>query len=100
LKLKLTQDIGVALSLEDISTIMLLILKSHIPEIFSKASKDGSLFQCSDSFVRLFLEKHQWSIRAATKAAQKVPVDAKDQCWKSFLRQAKAIHDDGIHMKL
>ena len=35
-------------------------------------------------------------MRRPTQAAQKVPDDAVKQCEQSFLRQAKAIRDDGI----
>jgi hypothetical protein len=75
---------------------MISMIETHAPQIFTRVANDGSRFQCSESFVRSYLHKHNWSMRRATKAAQKVPANAEKQCEESFFRQAKAIRDDGI----
>jgi len=75
---------------------MISMIETHAPEIFARVAKDGSRFRCSESFVRSYLRGHHWSVRRSTRAAQKVPADAEKQCEQSFMRQAKAIRDDGI----
>lgn len=95
-KLRRTRGAGVPLALADIQAIMISMMQTHAPEIFTRVAKDGSKFQCSESFVRAYLRGHGWSKRRATRAAQKIPDDAEKQCMHAFLRQAKAIRDDGI----
>lgn len=72
------------------------MIQTYTPEIFARVAPDGSLFRCSETFVRAWLRSHGWSRRRATRAAQKIPDNAETQCMQSFLRQAKAIRDNGI----
>jgi hypothetical protein len=64
------------------------------PEVFKKVAKDGSLFRCSDSYLRRWLhETMRWAQRKATHAAQKLPINWEDICEKSFLRLAQDIKE-------
>lgn len=68
---------------------MVAQIQHFVPGLFTRFSKTGTTFQCTDSFVRKFLHQELgWSERAATRAAQKVPIDAPMQIRHSFLRQA------------
>lgn len=66
-------------------------MRSHIqemaPELFSEKN-----FVLSSSFVHGFLKKElQWAFSAATKAAQKVPVDWELICKEAILRISQAV---------
>ena len=71
------------------------------PEILEHTFHDGTCFRASESFVRKFLhDTMQWSIRKATRAAQKLPPNWEDQCEKSALRKAHHIKENDIPPEL
>ncbi|EMD34320.1 hypothetical protein CERSUDRAFT_24720, partial [Gelatoporia subvermispora B] len=41
-----------------------------------------------------------WSFRKSTRAAQKIPEDAEEQCHRSFARQALTIRNEGVPAEL
>lgn len=58
---------------------------------------DGTSFQCSESFIRIFLKRSMgWSIRRGTKAAQKVPKNSDHILDRFCMRAAARIRDDNI----
>ena len=71
------------------------------PAIFEQTFKDGSHFRASDSFVRKFLHGQlSWSIRKATRAAQKRPKDWEDQCEHATFRLAYFIEEEQLIAEL
>lgn len=91
------RQVGVALSTARCRGIIVGILHHELPNIFSTAAKDGSMFKCSDSWVKAFLYDHlQYTIRQGTRAAQKLPPNVDDVCRQQFLRLSLTIRDDVI----
>ncbi|KAG2343785.1 hypothetical protein BDR05DRAFT_883749, partial [Suillus weaverae] len=73
--------------------IIVNILHHELPNIFLMAAKDGSMFKCSDSWVKAFLYDHlQYTIHQGTRAAQKLPPNVDNQ----FLPLSLTIRDDVI----
>lgn len=71
------------------------------PEIFERKAPDGSVFRCSDTFLRRFLhENMQWSERRATRDGRKIPADWEDQCMKATLRMVHDIKEYDIPSEL
>jgi hypothetical protein len=80
-----------------IRSIMVALIDAHAPSLFTVKRKDGSMFTCSPAFVRKFLKASMnWSIRQATRAAQKIPANADDLLYNSILRQAFSIRNYNI----
>ena len=80
---------------------MLAIILRLQPDILEKEYKDGSKFRVSESFVRRWLHRQMnWSVRKATRAAHKLPVNWEDQCEKSALRKAYSIKEYDIPDRL
>ncbi|KAK7047057.1 hypothetical protein R3P38DRAFT_3423853 [Favolaschia claudopus] len=72
---------GAPLSLAVARCLIIAIITERAPELFEHRFKDGSYFRVSDSFCRKFLDKTlAWSMRKGTKAAQKLPANAEEQC--------------------
>jgi hypothetical protein len=86
-EIRLLRACGLPVNVHTVRGLMLGHLHHHAPEIFTAKASDGSVFTCSDSFVRSFL-KHRLNFvpRAGTRAAQKIPVDAEEQMRRSFFR--------------
>lgn len=62
---------------------MLAIIEQRAPQILTER------FQCSERFVRLFLQANlNWSIRKGTRAAAHIPADWEDQCEATLFRVA------------
>lgn len=100
-RLEQLRDSGAPLSLVTIRGIIVAVILRMAPEIFEKKGKDGSVFRCSDSWVRRWLHRTlNWSERKATRAAHKLPRDWEDQCEKSFLRLAHDIKEHDIPVEL
>jgi hypothetical protein len=77
--------------------LLLGFIEHLAPELLTAVARDGSVFKASESFMRRFLyQELRWVPRIVTRAAQKVPVDAEDQCYRSFLRQAYTTQRYGI----
>ncbi|KAJ7042718.1 hypothetical protein C8F04DRAFT_894207, partial [Mycena alexandri] len=68
---------GAPLLLATVRCIIIAIISDKAPELFQRCFKDESCFRVSDSFCKKFLDKSlAWSMRAGTKAAQKLPENA------------------------
>ncbi|KAI0753046.1 hypothetical protein C8Q80DRAFT_1050465, partial [Daedaleopsis nitida] len=73
---------------------MLGAIETFAPELLEPTGPSRQVFHCSNSFLRSFMtEELGWSLRKATRAAQKIPDDAVEQCRDSFARQARAIDE-------
>ncbi|KAI0804482.1 hypothetical protein BC629DRAFT_1283457, partial [Irpex lacteus] len=67
----------VTVNVPTVRAIIIAHMTSHAPEIFEKEDRNGRRFRCSEAFVRGFLrETMEWSFRKATRAGQKVPINA------------------------
>jgi hypothetical protein len=88
---------GAPVSLASVRCIIIAIITERAPELFDHRFKDGSTFRVSDSFCKKFIGKTLvWSMRKGTKAAQKLPPDAEDQCEDVFLCRAWTIKEHRI----
>ncbi|KIO18300.1 hypothetical protein M407DRAFT_84106, partial [Tulasnella calospora MUT 4182] len=79
--------------------MIVAFVERDAPHLFTYRGKngEGTPFRCSDEFVRKFLKTNlNWTWRQATKAAQKLPVDAAQQTRRTFLRMAATIRDETI----
>ncbi|KAJ7158958.1 hypothetical protein C8R43DRAFT_882155, partial [Mycena crocata] len=92
---------GAPISLATVRCIIIVIIREQASELFEHCFKDGSYFRVSDSFCKKFLDNSlAWSMRKGTKAAQKLPVDAEEQCETVFLRRAWTIKEHRIPAEL
>jgi hypothetical protein len=88
---------GLALSLSIIRGYMVGVIQHLVPSAFTQSSLRGRVFSCSTYFVRHFLcSELGWSIRKATRAAQKYPPDVKTVLLHAFLRLVCVIRDEEI----
>ncbi|KAG2157537.1 hypothetical protein DEU56DRAFT_722553, partial [Suillus clintonianus] len=77
------------------------MVSDKAPEIFEWKAKDGSTFQCSDSFLQNWLHTTlHWSECRATQAAQKIPSNWEVVCENAFLRLAYTIKEEDIPTEL
>jgi hypothetical protein len=97
-QLSLIRKAGVPLTVVLMRGIILGHIRHRCPKILTaKLKKDGTPFECSESYVRSFVQEHlNWTPQVATRAAQKIPVDAKQQCRRTFLRMVHAVLTCGI----
>ncbi|KIK73788.1 hypothetical protein PAXRUDRAFT_59581, partial [Paxillus rubicundulus Ve08.2h10] len=73
-------------------------LQHHVPQIFSTKSPDGSMFQCSETWVRSFLLHNlHWRMCQSTHTAQKLPTNVNEVCLEQFFRLALTIQNNVIH---
>ncbi|KAF8833446.1 hypothetical protein BDN67DRAFT_864976, partial [Paxillus ammoniavirescens] len=73
-QLRMLHAAGIALSAACCRGIIVAQLQHHLPQIFAEKSQDGSVFCCSDSWIRNFLHDNlHWCIRKSTRTAQKLP---------------------------
>ena len=80
---------------------MLATIIRDRPEILELKFRDGSTFRASDTFVRTWLcSTMGWTIRKATRAAQKLPDNWEDQCEKAVIRRAYLIKEYDIPAEL
>ncbi|KAI0691066.1 hypothetical protein BC835DRAFT_1279846 [Cytidiella melzeri] len=87
------RESGVIVTASTVRGIMVAHIQHSLPGLFAVKTKVGT-FSCSIRFVRSFLRRYmRWSMRKATKAAQKIPLDAEAKCRASFLRQALSIRN-------
>lgn len=95
------RNAGAPISVVTARGIMLAMILERAPEILEKEFSDGSKFRASETFVRQWLHKQMhWSIRKATRTAQKLPEDWEDKCEKSALRKAHLIKKYDIPAEL
>ncbi|QRV73434.1 ATP-binding cassette sub-family A member 6 [Ceratobasidium sp. AG-Ba] len=68
-----------------------------VPEAFTQTNASGHTFQCSRRFVQRFLLCNlDWSLRKATRAAQKYPPNVNTVLLHTFLLFAHVIRDEDI----
>ncbi|KAF8594519.1 hypothetical protein BDV93DRAFT_458857 [Ceratobasidium sp. AG-I] len=73
------------------------VIRHSIPDAFTRPDKSGRVFRCSRQFVRAFLSQTLgWSVRKATRAAQKYPSDVNSVLLHAFLRFARLVRDEDI----
>lgn len=84
------------LTLVTIRGLLIAHLEHFAPKIFTTPSHDGTLFRCSEVFVRKFIKRSlNWTIRASTRAGRKFPKNSDDILRKAALRIAYVIkHED------
>ena len=84
------------LTIVTIRGLLIAHLQYFTPQIFTTPLWDGTLFRCSDAFVRKFIKRSlNWSIRASTCAGRKFPSNSDDILQKAMLRIAYVIkHED------
>lgn len=100
-ELETLRGIGAPLTLLTIRGIMLATIIHMKPEILAVRFRDNSTFKASDSFLRSWLHGVMgWSMRKATQAAQKKPLDWEDQCERSAIRKAYLIKEHDIPASL
>jgi hypothetical protein len=89
-QIRLLRAAGIRMNVVTARAIILAHIRLDAPDLLSTvALSDGSLFKCSDAFVRKFLYVHlRYRPRAGTRAVQKLLANYEDQCRKSFLRIA------------
>jgi hypothetical protein len=81
------RTVGVALDTMHCRGVIIAHLTVSCPEVFEAVAKDGSCFQCTESWVKKFVAANlNWSFRRATRAAQKTPSNADQLCLDQFLR--------------
>lgn len=91
----------IALTLTTVRGLMIAQLKFSAPLIFKTPSADGTLFQCSEEFVRKFLHRSMgWTIRRSTRAGGKIPSDFDAILRKAHLRMAYSVRNENIPSKL
>ncbi|PPR03038.1 hypothetical protein CVT26_004573 [Gymnopilus dilepis] len=90
------REAHVALTCTTIRGLLIAHLQHHIPQIFTTPSPDGTLFRCSEAFVRKLVHRSLgWTIRRSTRAGRKIPPNAEDILSKAFLRVAHVVkHED------
>jgi len=84
------------LTLTTIRGLLIGHLEHFVPKIFTTPSLDGTLFRCSEPFVRKFIHRAlNWTIRASTRAGRKIPPNADSILRNANLRVAYVIkHED------
>jgi hypothetical protein len=100
-RLIVLRDASSPITLVTVRGIFVATILDMAPEVFEKVADDGSLFRCSDTYLRRWLhETMRWTQRRATRAAQKLPNNWEDVCEKSFLRLAQDIKELDIPPQL
>ncbi|KAG1883056.1 hypothetical protein F4604DRAFT_1504133, partial [Suillus subluteus] len=93
-RLESLQEVGAMLTLVTIHAIVLAMVSEKAPKILEQKAKDGSTFQCSDSFLQNWLHTIlHWSEHRATQAAQKISSNWEDMCKNTFLHWAYMIKE-------
>ncbi|KAF7798423.1 hypothetical protein EIP86_009644 [Pleurotus ostreatoroseus] len=73
--------------------VMAGFMQARCPAVFAVKTNTG-VFTCSLPYVRKFLRVNlRWSLRKATRAARKIPVNAVALCRASFCRQVISTRD-------
>lgn len=96
-QLRKLRKAGISLDVTRCRAILVARLHHAVPDVFTRQAKDGSVFRCSESWVKNFLyENLNWSFRRSTRAAQKTPNNAEELCLEQFLRHAITARDTAI----
>jgi len=96
-KLEALRDASAPITLVTVRGIFIATIMKLAPEIFDIEYKDGSKFQCSESFIRKWLrDTLSWSVRRPTRAGHKLPDDADLLCKKALFRIAYCIKEEEI----
>jgi hypothetical protein len=100
-RLESLREASAPVTLVTVRATAVAVILNMAPEIFEKEAKDGSKFQCSDSFLQGWLHGTMlWSEQHATRAAHKLPDDWEGLCLCSFLRMAYGIKEENIPSEL
>jgi hypothetical protein len=76
---------------------MVGVIQHKMPEAFSCINRAGRKFRCTEQFTRNFLHRELgWSIRKATRAAQKYPPNVNTILLHAFLCIACIVRDEDI----
>jgi len=96
------RNCSIPLTLITIHGIMIGQLEFSAPLIFKQPSQDGTLFRCSEDFVKKFLKRSMgWTIRRSTRVAGgKIPADSDVILFKAFLRMAYSVKTENVPSKL
>ncbi|KAE9389233.1 hypothetical protein BT96DRAFT_783375, partial [Gymnopus androsaceus JB14] len=80
---------------------MIAVFTQHAPELFDVDLGNGTKFRCSDAWVRKYPhEQLGWSLRACTRAAQKLPDNYEEILLEAYLREAWIIRNHHIPAEL
>jgi len=84
------------LTITTIRGLLIAHLQHFSLDIFTTPSRDGTLFRCSEVFMRKFIKRSlNWSIRSSTRAGCKFPPNSDDILRKAALRIAYLVkHHD------
>jgi hypothetical protein len=95
-------DCNIALTLTTIRGLMIAQLEFSAPLIFKTPSSDGTLFCCSEEFMRKFLKCAivGWSIQCSTHAGGKIPSNSDEILRKCHLQIAYSMKTENIDSKL
>jgi hypothetical protein len=100
-RLEKLQNASAPLSLVTIHGIVVATILKMASKIFEKKGNDGSVFQCSDSWLCGWLHKTlNWSEQKATQAGHKLPKDWEAQSEKSFMCLVYDIKEHNIPTEL
>lgn len=78
---------GLQVNIHVARALMLAIINTHIPHIMAPHPRYGTIFTCSEYFVRDFLKvRMSWSLRQGTQAAKKIPENWEDTCEMTYYR--------------
>lgn len=95
------RESGAILNSLSIRGIMVGIIQKHAPQLFDQLLADGTKFRCLESFVRKYIINDlDWSFRATTCAAQKIPENVEEILTESALREAYLIRKYDIDAAL
>lgn len=73
------------------------VIQHSIPDAFTHCDKSGRVFTCSKEFARVFLHRNLgWTVRKATRAAQKYPANVNSVLLHAFLRFSRIIRDEEV----
>jgi DDE superfamily endonuclease len=80
---------------------MIAQLHHSVPRIFTTPSPDGTLFRCSEAFVKKFINHALgWSLRCSMRAGGKIPTNVDEILTKAYLHMAYSVKDKSIPPEL
>src|SRR6266508_3649436 len=84
------------LTIITVCSLLIAHLQHFISHIFQKPSHDGTLFRCSEAFVRKFIKRAlNWTICSSTWAGRKIPPNADEILERTHLCIAYIVkHED------
>ncbi|KAJ3990812.1 hypothetical protein F5050DRAFT_1548628, partial [Lentinula boryana] len=80
---------------------MIGIIEKYAPQLFEQILAGETMFRCSESFIRKYITNNlHWSLRASTRAAQKLPENVEEIVTNAALREAFCIRNYNIDAAL